>query len=362
MISNQVIQNCIEEVNSISKVDFLVADSFGTMTACTANFPELTKTDLFSFAESAAEYQDIKGCILFKVIDDGRTSYVLAAKGGDNNFVVGKIVANELKNLVVAYKDRVDKNSFFQNLLLDNLLLVDIYNRAQSLHIEAVATRCVFVIELSGEADINGLEMVKELFYTQNGDFVTTVDEKHIIIIKSLDDSDSYDSLEETAKMLVDMFNSEAMTNVRVSFGTIVKEIKGLSKSYKEAIMALDVGKIFYADKSIVSYSTLGIGRLIYQLPANLCQMYIDEVFGGKISDEIDDEILNTVNKFLENSLNVSETSRQLYIHRNTLVYRIEKLQKATGLDVRNFEDALTFRIAMMVLSYINYINNPDNR
>lgn len=360
MISNQVIQNCIDEVNSISRVDFLVSDSFGTMTACTTQFPELDKKELLSFSESEAESQNIKGCVLFKIIDEGRTAFVLAAKGGDDNYLIGKIVANELKNLVIAYKDRVDKNSFFQNLLLDNLLLVDIYNRAQSLHIEAVATRCVFVIELSGESDINGIDMVRELFYAQNGDFVTTVDEKHIIIIKALEDNDDYNTLSEIGRMLVDMFNSEAMTNVRVSFGNIVREIKGLSRSYKEAMLALDVGKIFYADKSIVSYNSLGIGRLIYQLPVNLCQMYIDEVFGGNLSDEIDDEILNTVNKFLENSLNVSETSRQLYIHRNTLVYRIEKLLKATGLDVRNFEDALTFRIAMMVLNYINYTNNTN--
>ena len=150
------------------------------------------------------------------------------------------------------------------------------------------------------------------------------------------------------------------MTNVRVSYGTIVNDIKGVSKSYKEANMALDVGKIFYADKTVIAYSTLGIGRLIYQLPINLCEMFIDEVFGGELSEEIDEEILNTIDKFLENSLNVSETSRQLYIHRNTLVYRIEKLEKATGMDVRNFDDALSFKIAMMVRGYINYIKEQN--
>ena len=166
--------------------------------------------------------------------------------------------------------------------------------------------------------------------------------------------------MDDNAKMLVDMFNSEAMTNVRVSYGTIVNDIKGVSKSYKEANMALDVGKIFYADKTVIAYSTLGIGRLIYQLPINLCEMFIDEVFGGELSEEIDEEILNTIDKFLENSLNVSETSRQLYIHRNTLVYRIEKLEKATGMDVRNFDDALSFKIAMMVRGYINYIKEQN--
>ena len=175
---------------------------------------------------------------------------------------------------------------------------------------------------------------------------------------KVLDEGDGYEELNDTALMLVDMLNSEIMTKVRVSYGTIVNEIKGLSKSYKEACMALDVGMIFYSEKNIIPYITLGIGRLIYQLPVNLCQMFIDEIFGDIEPGDIDDEILSTVKKFFDNSLNVSETSRQLFIHRNTLVYRIEKLQKMTGLDVRVFEDALTLKIALMVANYIKYMKD----
>ena len=152
------------------------------------------------------------------------------------------------------------------------------------------------------------------------------------------------------------MLNSEAMSKVRIAYGTMIEEIRFLSKSYKEAKMALDVGKIFYEEKSIIAYSTLGIGRLIYQLPIPLCEMFMNEVFGGELPDSLDDETLMTINKFFENSLNVSETSRQLYIHRNTLVYRLEKIQKSTGLDVRVFEDALTFRIALMVSNYMKYM------
>ncbi len=204
------------------------------------------------------------------------------------------------------------------------------------------------------------MEMLKELFYTSAGDFVTSVDESSIIVIKALGKKESYDALQETAKMLVDMLNSEAMTSVRVAYGTIVNEIKGLSKSYKEAKMALDVAGIFYAEKTIIAYNTLGIGRLIYQLPVNLCKIFIQEIFGEDIPDEIDEEMLHTVNKFFENSLNVSETSRQLFIHRNTLMYRLEKLQKATGLDVRVFDDALTFKIALMVVNYMRFIEEED--
>ena len=358
MISNQVLINCIEEAKKISGIDFMLTDNSALTIASTADFSDIKKADITEFVNSNENEKEIGEVLLLRVIAEDMDDYALLAKGATEKSLAGKFLVSQLQSLFVAYKDKIDKNSFFQNLLLDNLLLVDIYNKAQKLHIEAMIPRCVFVIELSAIKDPGAIEMVKELFNTQKGDYVTTVDEDHIIVVKALENEDTYDDMEADAKMLVDMFRSEAMTNVRVAFGTIVNDIKGVSKSYKEANMALDVGKIFYADKFVISYSTLGIGRLIYQLPINLCEMFIDEVFGGELSDEIDEEILGTINKFLDNSLNVSETSRQLYIHRNTLVYRIEKLEKATGMDVRNFDDALSFRIAMMVLGYINYVKN----
>ena len=162
-------------------------------------------------------------------------------------------------------------------------------------------------------------------------------------------------------KQAVMMLNAEAMSQVRVSYGNPVNEIKSVSRSYKEAKMALEVGKIFYADKNVVPYNNLGIGRLIYQLPIPLCEMFMTEVFGENLPDTFDEETLTTINKFFENNLNVSETSRQLYVHRNTLVYRLEKLEKSTGLDIRKFDDALTFKIAMMVVSYMTYMNNSEN-
>ncbi|MCR5267300.1 MAG: helix-turn-helix domain-containing protein [Lachnospiraceae bacterium] len=359
MITNQVIQNTINEVSAISKMEFFVSDGFGMPVAQTVNCTAFEKATLLDFLQSSAETLEIGNAMLFKVMDEGECAYALAVEGGEGRFLIGKIVAGELQNLILAYKDRVDRNSFFQNLLLDNLLLVDIYNRAQKLRIEAVQPRAVLVIEVNHN-DANALEMVKELFYTSAGDFVTSVDEKYIIVIKALEQKESYETLHETAKMLVDMMNSEAMTNVRVAYGTIVNEIKGLSKSYKEAKMALDVAGIFYAEKTVIAYNTLGIGRLIYQLPVSLCQIFIKEIFGEKIPEEIDEEMLHTVDKFFENSLNVSETSRQLYVHRNTLMYRIEKLQKATGLDIRTFDDALTFKIALMVVNYMRYIEEND--
>jgi carbohydrate diacid regulator len=245
-------------------------------------------------------------------------------------------------------------------LLLDNLLLVDIYNRAKKLHIETNIKRVVFIIETQHEKDVNALETVRNLFAAKTKDFVTAVDEKNIILVKEVRDGETYEELEKTANTILDMLNTEAMTQVHVAFGTIVGEIKEVSRSYKEAKMAMDVGKIFYSNKNVVAYSKLGIGRLIYQLPLPLCRMFIKEIFDGKSPDEFDEETLTTINKFFENSLNVSETSRQLYIHRNTLVYRLDKLQKSTGLDLRVFEDAITFKIALMVVKYMKYMENQD--
>jgi carbohydrate diacid regulator len=283
------------------------------------------------------------------------------AKGeSDSTYMVGKMAAFQLQSLLVAYKERSDKDNFIKNLLLDNLLLVDIYNRAKKLHIDTDVKRCVFIIETKAEKDNNALETVRNIFSVKTRDFITAVDEKNIILVKEVKPTDTYEELSKTANIIVDMLSTEAMISVHVAFGTIVNEIKEVSRSYKEAKMALDVGKIFYSDKNIIAYSNLGIGRLIYQLPIPLCRMFIREIFDGKSPDEFDDETLTTINKFFENSLNVSETSRQLYIHRNTLVYRLDKIEKSTGLDLRVFEDAITFKIALMVVKYMKYMESMD--
>ncbi len=274
--------------------------------------------------------------------------------------MIGKIAAFQIQNLLIAYKERYDKDNFIKNLLLDNLLLVDIYNRAKKLHIDTEARRVVYIIETKNEKDANALETVRSLFSGKTKDFITAVDEKNIILVKEVKPNETYEDLNKTAKVILDMLNTEAMTKVHVAYGTIVSEIKDVSRSYKEAKMALDVGKIFYSGRNVVAYNNLGIGRLIYQLPMPLCKMFIKEIFEGKSPDDFDEETLATINKFFENNLNVSETSRQLYIHRNTLVYRLDKLQKNTNLDLRVFEDAITFKIALMVVKYMKYMEQLD--
>lgn len=357
MISNQVLQTTIDGLKNITRIDICVMDTEGKALATTINNVEEYEDAVIAFVESPADSQVLQGYQFFKVFDDHQLEYVILAKGdSDDVYMVGKLAAFQIQNLLVAYKERYDKDNFIKNLLLDNLLLVDIYNRAKKLHIETSVNRVVFLIETKDEKDSNALETVKGLFAGKSRDFITQVDEKNIILVKELKEEEGYEDMEKTANVILDMLNTEAMISVHVSFGTIVNEIKDVSRSYKEAKMALDVGKIFYSDQNVIAYSSLGIGRLIYQLPMPLCKMFIGEIFGENTPDDFDDETIATINKFFENSLNVSETSRQLYIHRNTLVYRLDKLEKSTGLDLRVFDDAITFKIALMVVKYMKYM------
>lgn len=361
MISNQILQNTIEGLQTITRVDLCVVDTEGKVLASTISNADEYEGAVLAFVASPADGQVLQGYQFFKVFDENQLEYVIIAKGdSDDVYMIGKIASFQIQNLLVAYKERYDKDNFIKNLLLDNLLLVDIYNRAKKLHIETDVRRVVFIIETKNDKDNNALETIRGLFSGKTKDFVTAIDEKNIILVKEIKATESYEDLEMTAKIILDMLNTEAMAKVHVAYGTIVNEIKDVSRSYKEAKMALDVGKIFYADRNIVAYGSLGIGRLIYQLPLPLCKMFIKEIFDGKSPDEFDEETLSTINKFFENNLNVSETSRQLYIHRNTLVYRLDKLQKSTNLDLRVFEDAITFKIALMVVKYMKYMESLE--
>lgn len=361
MISNQILQSTIDGLKGITRIDLCIIDTEGKILATT--FPDADKyiAPATAFVESPADSQVVQGCQFFKVFDEHQLEYILLANGdSDDVYMIAKIASFQIQNLLVAYKERFDKDNFIKNLLLDNLLLVDIYNRAKKLHIDTEVRRVVFIIETSREKDGNELEKVRSIFGGKSRDFVTEVDEKNIILVKELADGENYDDLKKTADVILNLFRTDNTSNIHIAYGTIVNEIKEVSRSYKEARMALDVGKIFFEEKEIIAYSALGIGRLIYQLPIPLCKMFIKEIFDGKSPDDFDEETLTTINKFFENSLNVSETSRQLYIHRNTLVYRLDKLQKSTRLDLRVFEDAITFKIALMVVKYMKYMESLD--
>ena len=361
MISNQVLQSTIDSLKGIARLDIAIADIDGKVLATTFLEDKDLSDMVVSFAASQADSQAAGGYQFFKIFDEHQLEFVLIAHGDtDDVYMVGKLAVLQIQTLLVAYREKFDKDNFIKNLLLDNLLLVDIYNRAKKLHIEVGVRRVVFLVESHENMDGTVQEALKEFFSAEGNDFVTAVDEKNIIVVKELAPDDGYDQVQKIAESMLDMLSSEVMLSTRVSYGTIVNEIKEVSRSYKEAKMALEVGKIFFVERHIVAYNALGIGRLIYQLPIPLCKMFIKEIFADVSPDDFDEETLETISKFFENNLNVSETSRQLFIHRNTLVYRLDKLDRATGLDLRVFDDAITFQIALMVVKYMKYMESLD--
>jgi carbohydrate diacid regulator len=354
MLSNHKIQRTLDEISEISKTGFVLYDEKGKMLADTFTPEEDLTVMIVDFAKSMAESQMLGGYHFFKVIVENETEYILLVKAAsDEAYMVGRLTVCQIRNLVLANRELSDKNNLMQNILLGNMLVVDMYNKAKKLHIEQ-AKRLVYVIEVDGRKDTVILETVKNLFADRSKDFVTELDEQNIILIKDAETMTGEDEEELLAKTIVDNLHAEAMVKVRVGYGNVVDKLPDIAKSYQEAKMALEVGSIFYVENETISYSRLGIGRLIYQLPMSLCEMFIKEIF-GEIELNLDEETLVTIQRFFENNLNISETARQLYIHRNTLVYRLERLQKMIGLDIRVFEDAMTFKIAMMVIAHMDY-------
>lgn len=356
MLSNQILHKTVQDLKRITGLECAVWDMQGICLVMTNEKMLLLDKKVTDFTITAEKDNDRieDDASYFLVYEDDEPVYVLVFGGTCSQIsIYGEMGKSMLSNLLFAYKERMDRNRFVQNLLLDNMLLVDVYNQARKMKIPIEYKRCVFLIEPKREGDNLVLETLRGLYATTSGDFVTAVDERQAILVKSLEPTDGYQEVSQIAKVIADTLNMEAMVSVRVAYGTMVEELKDVSKSYKEATMALDVGKVFYVERDILAYNELGIGRLIHQLPFSLCDMFLKEVFEGDVEGLFDEEELTTVFSFFENNLNISETARQLYVHRNTLVYRLEKIQKKTGLDVRKFDDALTFKIAMMVADHM---------
>lgn len=364
MLSNQVLHKIISDVDKIAGAAASVWNMEGKCLAGVEHvLPEMAK-EVQNVLEDITwlKVKAVGEISYFVVADDGNPVYILALHGcsTDRMEIVGRMAVSQLENLQQAYKEQLDRNRFMQNLLLDNLLLADVYNQARRLRVPNEAKRAVFLIEPKMADDGMAMEMLKGLYAGSSKDFVTAVSEGNLILVKMLGEKEGYPEVLKIARTIVDTLESELMVKARVAYGTIVRELKEVSKSYKEADMALDIGRIFYAERNVLAYNELGIGRLIYQLPVSLCEMYLHEVFEGRELEQFEEETLAAVNKFFENNLNISETARQLYLHRNTLVYRLEKIQKMTGLDVRTFDDALSFKIAMMVAEHMKYLKQKD--
>lgn len=327
-------------------------------------FAVLACSDLNCVGEVREELSDVAFGMQESFVHDGYTyrSFGPSPHGDYLAFVAGTddeaaryatLLAISFANTKQYYDEKYDRGNFVKNIIMDNILPGDIYLKARELHFNGEATRVVLLVKLHTQTEISAFDVIQNLFPEKNRDFVINLNETEIAVVKELRTRVDSRDLEKLAQSIADTLGSEFYTPVSVGIGTPVEGVKELARSFKEAQIALEVGKVFDTEKTIVSYDHLGIARLIYQLPTTLCDIFLREVFKNGSMDSLDQETLFTIQRFFENNLNVSETSRRLFVHRNTLVYRLEKIKRLTGLDLREFDDAIVFKVAMMVKKYL---------
>ena len=356
-MSNSVFQSVIVQLRDISDRVFGVIDTEGCVISCT-DMSMLGErwTDAALKVGNASESIVTFAQKSFKAImgNSNYFEYAVFCSGDDETAKsfcqMAFIALNDAKTF---YEEKHDRGTFVKNIIMDNILPGDIYIRAKELHFATDAPRAVFLIRQVGHADVATVDVLTGMFPDKMQDFVLSVNETDVAVIKQISGSVTAEDLEKIAVSMEETLKNELRIKTIIGIGTVAERLRELADSYKEAQTAIEVGKVFDTEKSIMHYENLGIGRLIYQLPTTLCEIFLKEVFKKNSLDSLDQETLFTINKFFENSLNVSETSRKLFVHRNTLVYRLEKIRKLTGLDLRQFDHAIVFRVALMVRQYL---------
>ena len=356
-MSNSVFQSVIVQLKDISDRTFGVIDTEGCVVSCTdvsllgERWPDAAlkvgnATDgVVTFAQK---------CFKAIVGNSNYFEYAVFCTGDDETAKafchVAYIALNDAKTF---YEEKHDRGTFVKNIIMDNILPGDIYIRAKELHFATDAPRAVFLIRQVGHSDVATVDVLSGMFIDKLQDFVLSINEMDIAVVKQISGTTTGEELEKMAAAMEETLKNELRIKTVIGIGTVADHLRELADSYKEAQTAIDVGKVFDTEKSIINYENLGIGRLIYQLPTTLCEIFLSEVFKKNSIDSLDQETLFTINKFFENNLNVSETSRKLFVHRNTLVYRLEKIKKLTGLDLRQFDHAIVFKVALMVRKYL---------
>ena len=356
-MSSRVFQSIVLQMKECTDRVIGVVDDQGTVVSCN----QLTWIgEKWEGAASALNVNDsaviIYGDKTFKPLANRGSHFDYAAfvQGSDDQAkLICSMVTVALNSAKTYYEEKYDKTAFVKSIISDNILLGDIYVRAKELHFASEAQRAVFLVRQVGSAEIAAVDVVQNMFSDSQEDFVISINETDIAVIKMLSDGSDSKEIYKIAKNIEDTLAQTLKIKTTIGIGTVVGHIRDLARAYKEAGVAIDVGKVFDTEKTIINYENLGIGRLIYQLPTVMCEMFLQEVFKKNPIDALDQETLFTINKFFENNLNVSETARKLFVHRNTLVYRLEKIKKLTGLDLREFDDAITFKVALMVKKYL---------
>ncbi len=354
-MSNRLFQGVIHQMKDAIDRVIGVIDENGVIIACS----ELQKIgeqkrDVREELSYTGEALILDGATYRPIGNTTRIENIVFVEGEDKLADrLSSVLAISLANIKNLYDEKYDKCSFIKNIILDNILPSDIYMKSKELRFNSDELRVIYLVKFNGKTDMMPYEMMQSMFPDKNRDYVISVGEHDIVLVHELKNTYSLKDIEKLAVSVSETLSSEFYCRVSIGISTVVDNIKDLAKAYKEAQIAIEVGKVFDMEKNIVSYENLGIGRLIYQLPTTLCEIFLQEVFKKGSLESLDRETLMTVQCFFENNLNVSETSRKLFVHRNTLVYRLEKIRKITGLDLREFEHAITFKVALMVKKYL---------
>ena len=358
VMSGRIFQNSVLQFKETTDRTIGVIDAEGTVIAC---------SELTAIGKRWSKYVEpivsadgtcvaLEGKCFKALPSWGNTfDYAVFATGDDSmSRTVCSMAAVALNAAKNYYEEKHDKGSFIKNIISDNILISDIYMRAKELHVDAEVARGVFVVRpVDDRLDTVPVDVVQGLFPDRQNDFVLSVGEHDVALIHQMGEDATAKDMEEVALRIEEALRADGESRVFVGIGTLALHLRDLAKSYKEAQIAIEVGKVFDTERYVINYENLGIGRLIYQLPTTLCEMFLQEVFKKNPIDALDQETLFTIYKFFENNLNVSETARKLFVHRNTLVYRLEKIKKLTVLDLREFDDAITFKVALMVKKYL---------
>ena len=358
-MSNRLFQGVLQQMHDIINCEIGVIDCDALVIAC-SDSSRIGYTNEFISLDLNETYDYFirDGYTYMPFGPKPKNEYYAFVEGTDETaYKYVSLLSVALSNLQQFYDEKYDRNNFVKNVVLDNILPGDIQLKARELHFNSSVTRVVFLIRIVASNDVSAFDVIQNLFPDKSKDFVFTISETDIVLIKEVRPNIESGDLEKLAFSIADTLLSEFYTRVNIGVGTVVDNVRNLAVSFREAQIALEVVKVFDTDKSIISYENLGIARLIYHLPTNLCETFLKEVFKKGSIESLDQETLFTIQKFFENNLNVSETSRKLFVHRNTLVYRLEKIKKLTGLDLREFDHAIIFKIALMVKKYLS--SNP---
>ncbi len=359
-MSVKLFQTLSDKYSEIINKEVGVTDDGGVIIAH-SNFQMIGQLDpnAAAFLQEKTLQDTINGRIYYKVVVKSKVEFVTFIQSTEpQDIKYLELFTLNILNLKSYYDEKYDKNTFIKNIIVENILPGDILVRSKELHIDYNAMRVVFLVNATSERDIHVHEVIESLFPNKSKDFVIVIDNDNVVLVKEVKSKDDYKEVYKIARIIVDTLNAELMVKASIGIGTIISNLKDITKSYKEAQMSMIIGNIFGGEKNIYDYNNLGIGRLVYHIPTSLCQLFLDEVFRDNSADSLDNETMLTIQKFFENNLNVSETARQLYIHRNTLVYRLEKIKRLTGLELTSFDDAVIFKLAILVKKYLANIND----